>query len=236
MKTCQNCKKTYKYNASYKKHVKACKIIFIQNNYVCRICNTKFKYKCSYTKHMNVQHPQPSHIQNVQNIQNIQNNINIQQNNIHIHINPFKFEDLSMLTNDEWKRIFFTIDHVLPNFVKKIHIDTEVNRNIYIKNVNSKYYQVIKGEKLQYLEEALVLKNILGYHVDTLHEKLDDMMDNRDFSTGTYMRIKHVLEAITHDPDKKLESKMHVKRILLNNRELVKQHLDKFIEQQQLQI
>jgi uncharacterized surface protein with fasciclin (FAS1) repeats len=145
----------------------------------------------------------------------------------HTQINAFMYEDDSMLTVEDWLHIFHQQEKSIETFVQKIHIDTEVNRNVYFPDDERRYCRVVvKGEQLEYQEKTYVLEHMLRYHVVTIEVKLDEMQNHPEIQSSVYGDLKIFLSHLTRKPDQKERVKTKMELVLLNGQRVVKKQLE----------
>jgi len=162
---CKICNKDYKYPSKLKKHrdgAYGCKytditnITNIINNILqcnkCIKCNKLFKYKASLTRHINnVKCISNNIINNITNNGDINNGtindnrqINITNNIIIQHINPFGHENTDFLTNKEKLEILRS-GHKACIKILKIVYNRNENKNFYKVNKKSSTISYLKN-------------------------------------------------------------------------------------------
>jgi uncharacterized C2H2 Zn-finger protein len=149
---------------------------------------------------------------NTQNIQNIQNNITV---------NAYGKEDISHITDKDYKNLFTKCNSLIPALIELIHFneDKPENRNVYISNIKSPYAYVYDGNKWNLMNKDEIIDDIYDNKCIIIIDKFDDIKD---------ILNKHTIELFSkfiekHDSDimkKNISDKIQL--LLYNNRNLIK--------------
>lgn len=173
----------------------------------------------------------PSNIQNqnvqVDNSRNVTNNNFLQNSNnkqlnqhFNITVNAYGQEDLSHISHTDWLRIIKKKLDAIPELTKKIYIDEEANRNIYIKSHKDGYAYQFNGNKWIQVRMDKLLTDLLITNTDRLYEYIE--------SEETL--INPALQELTNDIIDKLSeekstlakrNKKDIKDLLVDNNEIV---------------
>ena len=94
----------------------------------------------------------------------INNNHNIINNNINITINPFGKEDMSHITDANYKKYMLDIFPGFVNFITKIYYDEQMpsNHNVCIKNIKSNHGYFYDGEKWNIIDRDDLINNLIS--------------------------------------------------------------------------
>jgi uncharacterized C2H2 Zn-finger protein len=224
-------------------------LVIINDEHICEDCNKSFTTKRSLDRHISQycknsgklelyktidkmqqqidalqKNTSNSLINNSNNETNLTNSLNNNLNNntiTNININAYGQEDLSHITDDDYKKIFTKFHSMVPMLLELIHFneDKPENTNAYISNIKSKYAYIYDGKKW-------ILKN--------KDELIDDIYDNKCIILiKKYGDIKNILNDRTvrnvdrfidkHDEnDVKRNASDRIELILYNNRNLAK--------------
>jgi hypothetical protein len=219
----------------------------VLNEYKCENCNNKFTTKRSLVRHQKtvciiqeqskedklidiiksmseeIQSLKSQHHSNniiTNNIGNTQNNT---QNNIqnNITINAYGKEDISHITDKDYKHLFTKCNSLIPTLIELIHFneDKPENANVYISNIKSPYAYVYDGNKWNLMNKDEIIDDIYDNKCIIIIDKFDDMKD---------ILNKHTIEMFNkfiekHDSDimkKNISDKIQL--LLYNNRNLIK--------------
>jgi hypothetical protein len=160
---------------------------------------------------------------NTNNSNNSNNTINNNNSNNTINnnitINAFGKEDISYITDKDYKEIFYSSSKSVPKLISKIHFNKKYpeNANIYISNLKDSYIMVYDGHtwnmsmKTDTIDEIFDSKII---HLDGIFEdllgKLDPTVKKR------FKRFQFNLEhsSIEHDIKKELKLLLYNSRML----------------------
>ena len=155
----------------------------------------------------------------------INNNINnINNNNLFVNINSFGKENLSHITEKDYKKYMSGFFPGFINFIEKIHFDINMpeNHNIYITNLKSKYTTIYDNENKKWLTkdkdeiiDNLIIKN---YNIlDCKCEEFEEKEINEDVIKKFRTFQQHYI-----DKESQKNTKDNVMLLLYNNRDKVK--------------
>lgn len=171
----------------------------------------------------------PSNIQNIQvdNSKNVTNNNFMQNSNnkqlnqhFNITVNAYGKEDLSHISHTDWLKIIKKKLDAIPELTKKIYIDEEANRNIYIKSHKDGYAYQFNGNKWVQVRMDKLLTDLLITNTDRLYEYIE----------SEEAPINPALQELTCDIIDKLSeekstlakrNKKDIKELLVDNNEIV---------------
>lgn len=219
---CESCNNEFKHKSSFYRHKKNnCE----ENRKGLEIKILKNKVENLVEDMKNLKENNESNTNNIQNNphakihNNIQNNINIENVNITIQINDYGNETINNISKSEWTEILRFKNAALSRLVKKIHINTEENRNIYLANIKDGNCLVKKNNKwtvkgINNMMEEVVVDNI---------NRIDDYITKNRDSIGDekYKRIDKMIDDMSDDKPRNRE-KTKLKRLFINNKELLK--------------
>jgi hypothetical protein len=108
-------------------------------------------------------------------------NNKITNNNLHIHLNSFGKEDLSHITDDDYKRYIRTIYNGLISFIKHVHCsgDNPANCNIYLEDVNSKNIQIFENDTWLLKDSNEIISQLKDDKLDILDKKVEEFNDDQ---------------------------------------------------------
>lgn len=157
-----------------------------------------------------------------QSIQNITINNNT-QNNLIININSFGKEDLSHITNTDYKNFF---NGFFPGFIKyiqKTHFDEHVpqNHNICITNIKSKYIYVYENGNWQLKERDYIIDKLITKKYVMLTDKFDELEENNEIDKKTIENFNEFMENYD-DNEAQKNTKNDVILMIYNNKDKLK--------------
>lgn len=231
---CEGCCKKFNKKNNYYRHRKS----------YCPVLKDEYKELKSFKKKLDNTYRQMrqehidnsnSSIQNNNKLENSLNNYNTKahnyqlkqntqdvynKNEFNITINEYGKEDVSSVSQSEWKQIVKKLYCALPDLVKKVHFDIETNRNVYVPNIREKYAMVWKNDNWEMMDIREVLEELLVNNTDRLYEFLEENEGYIGDSLST--KMNSIIEKI--GSSKKLQKKYQdqIKMILINNRSVVK--------------
>ena len=157
----------------------------------------------------------------VNNIDN-QTNTNNQQNNIkNLHINLIAHgkEDLSFITEEYLKKLFYKGFKSIENLTEIVHFDKNrpENHNIYISNIKDSYIMKYDGNDWKLMNRENCLQDMYEDKSDYLVEKFEELQPKLDEQT-----IKRFSNFLNRKDDDKIieQTKKEIKLILYNNRKI----------------
>jgi hypothetical protein len=158
---------------------------------------------------------------NAQNLQLKQNTHDVfNKNEFNITINEYGNEDVSGVSQSEWKQIVKRLYYALPDLVKKVHFDIETNRNVYVPNIREKYALVWKNNKWEMMDIREVLDDLLVNNTDRIYEFLEE---NESFiGDSLHSKMNNIIEKINNNEKLQKKYQNQIKVMLINNRGVVK--------------
>ena len=158
---------------------------------------------------------------------NSNNNINNIQQNIHnefkneIKIVAFGKEDLSFITDDNYRLLLNKGFKSVQNLVEYIHMNQNKpeNQNIYISNMRDNYILIYDGNQWQLKERDDVLQEMIENKTDILSEKFDELIKTLDEST--IKKFKRFLDE--KDEDRVVDQIKKELKLMLYNKKFIKE-------------
>jgi hypothetical protein len=162
-----------------------------------------------------------------QGIKQQNNNIMFQQiiNNVNTNnipnINSFGKENLTHISENDYKKYMTGFFPGFINFIKKIHFDNEMpeNHNIYVTNLNSKYVYVYEDNKWITQQKSDIIDKLINKKFILLDNKCVEYEDkeiNQDISN----KFREFQENFT-DIEAQKNTRNDVMLLLYNNRDKV---------------
>jgi len=158
-------------------------------------------------------------INNIMTNNTIGNTLNNIQNNI--TINAYGKEDISHITEKDYKNLFTKCNSLIPTLIELIHFneDKPENTNVYISNIKSPYAYVYDGHKWNLMNKDEIIDDIYDNKCLIIIDKFDDMKE---------LLNKHTVELFSKFIDKHSSDMMKknmsnkIQLLLYNNRNLIK--------------
>ncbi len=150
-------------------------------------------------------------------INNIQN---IQQNNIHFHLNSYKNTDLSFLDENDFYECLKKYKNCVVKAIEKIHLNPEYpqNMNLYISNIKENYIMMYDDDKWVLRDRN---KELIKIYEDK-EEILDEWVDsNKRFKPELLEMFNRYLEMKDDDENLLKELMKDIKMMIYNNREKI---------------
>jgi len=152
------------------------------------------------------------------NTNNIQQTANIQNNNT-IKLNPYRKEDLSHITDQEYNRLLSLGYGSVPSFVKKIHFNDEKpeNHNILLSRADCNDIYVYNNEnEWKCKDKNIVIEQIISDKTNILYNKRLD----RDYKKS--YKFDNYFESFENEDKKKMKDVTEsVKRVCLTGKDKV---------------
>jgi uncharacterized C2H2 Zn-finger protein len=164
-------------------------------------------------------------INNINNgtVNNTINNgtVNNTINNTNITINAYGKEDLSHITDKDYKNIFNKCNSAIPMLIELIHYNEEKpeNTNVYISNMKSQYAYVYDGKKWILKNKSELIDDIYDNKCIILLEKYDDLkniLNDKTIKNFEHFKNKYDMENMKENVSNRIEL------VLYNNRNLIK--------------
>jgi hypothetical protein len=162
-------------------------------------------------------------VENVSNYGNFshsnfnQNSHNKQLNQqFNITVNAYGHEDLSHLSQTDWKHIIKKKLDAIPELTKKIYIDEETNRNIYIKSFKDGFGLKYNGNRWIPVSMDKLVTELLETNTDRLYDYIES--DDTNISGNLYNSANDIIENLSHDKSTIVKrNKMNIKELLVEN-------------------
>jgi len=234
---CKRCKKVFKKKSTYDKHINRknkCTIIKHETNEKIielqleneKIASEKILLQKSIDDLKEIinklitesSNKSSSTINNIKNTNNIQQTANIQHNNT-IKLNPYRKEDLSHITDQEYNRLLSLGYGSVPTFVKKIHFNDEKpeNHNILLSRADCNDIYVYNNEnEWECKDKNIVIEQIISDKTNILYNKRLDKDDKKSYKFDNYF------ESFESEDKKKMKDVTEsVKRVCLTGKDKV---------------
>lgn len=149
------------------------------------------------------------------------------QNNI-IVINSFGKEDLSHITEADYKKY---LNNYFPGFIKfieKIHFDENMpsNHNLCITNIKSKYMYIYENNNWNLTERNDIIDRLITNKYDNLIEKFDDLEEAGKISDKVIDNFTQFQHNYNNEEAKK-NTKKDVELMIYNNKNKIKSKVNK---------
>jgi hypothetical protein len=148
-------------------------------------------------------------------------NIKNQQINNYISVCAYGKENLSKLTNIDYKKILYRGFNSVHALVEKLHFDKNnpENHNVYISNMRDDYILVFDGLEWLLRNRDDVLQQICDDKIDILEEKFEEFVDKLD-----QLQIKKFERFLKQKDDDIVVKriKKDLKELLYNKRNIIK--------------
>jgi len=211
--TCEFCSKKFTRNYTLRRHKKdRCK------EYLYRLGQTEILEAIDSMK-AEINSLRSEKTSTINNVVNNIVNQNIQQTN-NVMINMFGKEDMSHITDDDYKMIFNKFRSCIPLFIQMKHYNTKKveNGNVFISNIKSDIVMIYKGTKWIIADQDETIQNMYDYNCEYLIDKFENMKN--DLDERTQIKFNRFINSYE---DKKMidDSKKEIRFILYNNRDIV---------------
>jgi uncharacterized C2H2 Zn-finger protein len=152
---------------------------------------------------------------------NSKNHINVNNTVNNIIINAYGKEDLSHITEKDYKNIFNKCNSAIPMLIELVHFneDKPENTNVYISNMKSQYAYVYDGKKWILKNKNELIDDIYDNKCIILLEKYDDLKNILNDQT---IRIFEHFKTKYDTDDMKENVLNRIELVLYNNRNLIK--------------
>jgi hypothetical protein len=210
---CNECNKIFISEKSLRRHIlKYCKSleVFNKSDLIQQIYELKKELACkdsNKTDEINI---------------NSKNNININNNTVNnITINAYGKEDLSHITDKDYKNIFNKCNSAIPLLIELVHFndDKPENANVYISNMKSQFAYVYDGKKWILKNKSELIDDIYDNKCIILLEKYDDLknrLNDQTIKIFEYFKNKYDTDDMKENVSNRIEL------VLYNNRNLIK--------------
>jgi len=152
----------------------------------------------------------------------INNTINNNNNNLVININPYGKENLSHITDTDYKKYLNGFFSGFTKFIEKVHFDKHMpeNHNICISNIKSKYVYVYEDNKWIMKHKNDILDNLITKKYNILTDKCDELEDDGIIDDNILENFRTFQENYDNTESQK-NTKNDVMLLLYNNRDKV---------------
>jgi uncharacterized C2H2 Zn-finger protein len=157
----------------------------------------------------------------VNNTNNTNNTVNGPINNTNITINAYGKEDLSHITDNDYKSIFNKCNSAIPMLIDLIHFNEKntENANVYISNMRSQFAYIYDGKKWILKNKDELIDDIYDNKCIILLEKYDDLKNIlNDLTVRHFEHFKNKYDS--NDMKKNVSNRIEL--LLYNNRTLIK--------------
>ena len=213
----------------------------ILDEYKCETCNNKFTTKRSLIRHQKTvcivqeQSKEDKLIDiikimsdEIQSLKSQNNNIVMTNNNIgnthniqnNITIKAYGTEDISHITDKDYKNLFTKCNSLIPTLIELIHFneDKPENTNVYISNIKSPYAYVYDGHKWNLMNKDEIIDDIYDNKCLIIIDKFDmkELLNKYTVEMFSKFIDKHSSDMMK----KNMSNKIQI--LLYNNRNLIK--------------
>jgi uncharacterized C2H2 Zn-finger protein len=166
---------------------------------------------------------------NINNSNNNSNNIsnsnigNTINNTTNITINAYGKEDLSHITDKDYKTLFTKCNSLIPTLIELIHFNENKpeNKNVYISNIKSQFVNVYDGQQWNLMNKNELFDDIYDNKCIIIIDKFDDMKELLNKNTINLFS-KFIDKHETKIMKKSMNNKIQL--MLYNNRNLIKKN------------
>jgi hypothetical protein len=153
------------------------------------------------------------------NITNHTNNNKIINNNLTLNINSFENENLSHITNKDYKKYLSGFFPGFIQFIEKIHFDENVpeNQNICITNLKSKYMYIFENDKWAIKEKNELIDKFIAKKYDMLAYKCEELEENKEIDNNVLEKFNKFTKNY-QDIEAQKNTKNDIIMMLYNNK------------------
>ena len=214
---CEFCDKKFKYNQSYYRHLKNCKIKkeTDEDKSMNELVNLLNQQLIEQREQMKKKDKQIEELIKKAGI----TNINIQQNNYKLL--AYQNTDISHLTDSDFLKCLNHNNMCVPHLIKKINFDPlkPENHNIYISNIKNNYVLAYNGIKWQLQNRDDVINNLIDEKEFMIEQKLEEWIENGKNYPDIMKKFNRYLEKKENDIIVN-KIKDEIKLMLFNNRKI----------------
>ena len=151
---------------------------------------------------------------------NSYNTLNNSGNTTNIIINAYGKEDLSHITDNDYKTLFKKCNSLIPALIELIHFNENKpeNKNVYISNIKSQYVNVYDGKQWNLMNKHELFDDIYDNKCIIIIDKFDDMKEILN-KTTIELFSKFIDKHETKTMKKSMTDKIQL--MLYNNRNLI---------------
>ena len=224
---CNECHKEFTTMRSLKRHQKEyCnKLDFIEKNDLIKM--VKELEKQINNKDININNNKDNekiiidNSHNSHNANNSYNTLNNSGNTTNIIINAYGKEDLSHITEKDYKTLFRKCNSLIPALIELIHFNENKpeNKNVFMSNIKSKYVNVYDGKQWNLMNKYELIDDIYDNKCIIIIDKFDDMKKEILNKTTIELFSKFIDKHETKMMKKNMADKIQL--LLYNNRNLI---------------
>ena len=143
-----------------------------------------------------------------------QNSNNQLHQQFNITVNAYGQEDLSHISQNDWKTIIMKKLDAIPELTKKIYIDEETNRNIYIRSPKDGFGLRYNGDRWIEVSTDKLITDLLQTNTDRLY----DYIESEDVSHSIYKTANVIIDKLSEESSVVRQNKSDIKGVLLENK------------------
>jgi uncharacterized C2H2 Zn-finger protein len=210
---CDKCFKTYSTKKTLNRHINGfCKGLSLDNAEKMLDTINDLKKELNDTKLINT-----TNIGNINGNQNTMINSNNTQN---ITINAYGKEDLSHITDNDYKKIFNKCMSAIPMLIELIHFNEnkKENANVCISNIKSPNAHIYDGNKWILRKKNEIIDDLYDNNCSLILDKFDNLkniLNQKTIDTFNYFMEKYDTALMKKNVEDKIEL------LLYNNRDMV---------------
>jgi hypothetical protein len=211
------------YNEYYDQFI-AMKKKINKNIFNCKYCNKIFTQKSNYYRHKKKYCKNINLTNKILELEEKLDTIIQSQDNLNndIIINKYGNENIDNITLNEWKSILNKRYMAVPELIKKIHIDIEENRNIYIPSEKGKYVKVFDGKIWNYNDMKQMLDILVNDNSNRMYDFINE--PSNDIKKDLYDKVNNLIDELEYKNKVRDNCKEKIRLLLLNNNKLIKQN------------
>jgi hypothetical protein len=250
---CPKCNKKFNHKGNYEKHMNksnTCILptsIILNDDHICLYCNNQFTRNYDLKRHQltsckdkriyeleKKMLDQQKLIDTIVKMQPLNDNHSINQSlnnnnnsfNITINVSAYGKEDLSHITDDDYKKIFRLCNSSVPEFIKLKHFDKKhpENSNVYIPNMTGTHGYMYDGEQWNAIDKHKLITCLYDDNCDLLIDKYNIMKEQ--YKNGTLGKFDKFIDKHENDEVIKDTTRM-IELIAYNYKEMAKQNKKK---------
>ena len=146
--------------------------------------------------------------------------INNNNNNLIVNINSFGKENLSHITDKDYKKYMSSYFKGFLNFIERIHFDDNMpeNQNICLSNIKSKYIYIYDEDKWITKDKKVVIDKFITNKYNLLVDKCEEFEENNDIDDKTLTKFTEFAKNY-RDEEAQKNTKNNIEMMLYNNRD-----------------
>jgi hypothetical protein len=164
-----------------------------------------------------------SNDQSINNNSKNNNNHSFNTQNITINVAAYGKEDLSHITDDDYKKIFKLCNSSVPEFIKLKHFDKDhpENSNVYIPNLTGTHGFMYDGEQWTAIDKQKLINYLYDDNCDILIDKYNILKEQ--YNKGNLGKFDNFIDKHENDEVIKDTNRM-IELIAYNYKEMAKQN------------